>query len=158
MPSARKGPARGARGADAPDTVAAPVNIKAQVVEGVAWKIAAQIVSALSRLVVGVILARLLTRDAFGVAGMALVIAAFAGVGRGRWAIIGMTLAAEATSVIVLWGASPWRPRFIYSLVSLRDTGRFGIKLFGASILSYLSLNGDNLLIGRFIGSVALGT
>ena len=77
MPSARKGPARGARGADAPDTVAAPVNIKAQVVEGVAWKIAAQIVSALSRLVVGVILARLLTRDAFGVAGMALVIAAF---------------------------------------------------------------------------------
>ena len=267
MPSARKGPARGARGADAPDTVAVPVNIKAQVVEGVAWKIAAQIVSALSRLVVGVILARLLTRDAFGVAGMALVIAAFvsifadlnlgsaliqrdrlteadrsttfwttlglgavltvagivwsgevadffgqpkvgplfavlsasfalaglsstqnalltrelafrslqirqivatlvgavtgvtlAAVGTGPWAIIGMTLAAEATSVIVLWGASPWRPRFIYSLASLRDTGRFGIKLFGASILSYLSLNGDNLLIGRFIGSVALGT
>src|SRR5947209_9835743 len=77
MPSARKGPARGARGADAPDTVAAPVNIKAQVAEGVAWKVAAQIVFVLSRLVVGIILARLLTRDAFGVAGMALVIAAF---------------------------------------------------------------------------------
>jgi O-antigen/teichoic acid export membrane protein len=267
MASARKGPARGARGAGAPDTVAPPVNVKAQVVEGVAWKIAAQIVSALSRLVVGVILARLLTRDAFGVAGMALVIAAFvsifadlnlgsaliqrdrlteadrsttfwttlglgtvltvagilwsgevgaffghpevgplfaalsasfvltglsstqnalltrelafrslqirqivatlagavtgitlAALGTGPWAIIGMTLAAEATSAVVLWGASPWRPRFIYSLVSLRDTGRFGIKLFGASLLSYLSLNGDNLLIGRFIGSVALGT
>jgi O-antigen/teichoic acid export membrane protein len=78
--------------------------------------------------------------------------------GAGPWAIIGMTLAAEATSGIVLWGASPWRPRLIYSLASLRDTVRFGSKLFGASILSYLSLNGDNLLIGRFLGSVALGT
>jgi len=267
MASARKGPARGAGGADAPVTVTAPVDIKAHVVEGVAWKIAAQIVSALSRLVVGVILARLLTRDAFGVAGMALVIAAFvsifadlnlgsaliqreklseadrstvfwttlglgtiltvadivgsgavadffghpevgplfavlsasfalaglcstqnalltrelafrslqirqivatlagavtgitlAALGTGAWAIIGMTLAVEATSAIVLWGASPWRPQLIYSLASLLDTGRFGIKLFAASILSYLSLNGDNLLIGRFIGSVALGT
>lgn len=264
MPSARRG---SASDADSPEAVAAHPNVRAQVVEGVAWKIAAQIVFALSRIVVGVILARLLTRDAFGVAGMALVVAAFvsifadlnlgsaviqrerlteddrstifwttlgvgctltvAGVllsrqvadffghpevahlfavlsfsfaltglsstqnalltrelafrslqirqivatlagavtgvalavaGTGAWAIIGMTLAAEATSAVVLWGASPWRPRFIYSLTSLRETGRFGFKLFAASILSYVSLNGDNLLIGRFIGSVALGT
>ena len=267
MASARGGPSRGAGDADAPDTVAARVEVRSHVVEGVAWKIAAQLVSVVSRLVVGVILARLLTRDAFGVAGMALVIAAFVSLfadlnlgsaliqrdrlseadrsttfwttlglglllavagaalsgqvadffgrpevgplfaalsasfalaglcstqnalltrelafrslqirqigatlagavtgvtlavaGAGPWAIIGMTLAAEATSGIVLWGASPWRPRLIYSLASLRDTVRFGSKLFGASILSYLSLNGDNLLIGRFLGSVALGT
>jgi O-antigen/teichoic acid export membrane protein len=264
MPPARRG---SARDADIPEAIAAPANIRAQVAEGVAWKIAAQIVFALSRLVVGIILARLLTRDGFGVAGMALVAAAFvsifadlnlgsaviqrerlteddrstifwttlgfgctltvagvllsgrvadffghpevahlfaalsfsfaltgvastqnalltrelafrslqirqiaatlagavtgvalAAAGTGAWAIIGMTLAAEATSAVVLWSASPWRPRFVYSLVSLRETGQFGIKLFGASILSYLSLNGDNLLIGRFIGAVALGT
>jgi O-antigen/teichoic acid export membrane protein len=248
-------------------TLDAPVNIKAQVVEGVAWKIAAQIVYALSRIVVGIILARLLTRGEFGVAGMALVIAAFfsifadlnlgsaviqreqlteadlstifwttlgvgctltitgivlsgqvaaffghpevkhlfvalsfgfmltglsstqnavltrelrfrtlqirqivstlagavtgialAAAGTGAWAIIGMTLAVQAISAVVLWTASPWRPRFLYSLESLRDTGKFGFKLFAASILQYMSLNGDNLLVGRFLGSVALGT
>src|SRR4029079_14309165 len=74
MPPARRG---SARDADIPEAIAATPNIRAQVAEGVAWKIAAQIVFVLSRLVVGIILARLLTRDAFGVAGMALVAAAF---------------------------------------------------------------------------------
>jgi O-antigen/teichoic acid export membrane protein len=264
MAAAGRGPAR-----DAAESATLPATgeLKAQVVEGVAWKIAAQVVFALSRIVVGIILARLLTRNDFGVAGMALVIAAFlslfsdfnlgsavvqrqrlteedlstifwttlgvgctltvvgviwadevaeffghpevermfavlsagfaltglistqnalltrelrfkslqirqivstlvgavtgvtlAVAGAGAWAIIGMSLANQVASVLVLWTASPWRPRFVYSLASLRDTGQFGIKLFAASILSYLSLNGDNLLIGRFLGSVALGT
>lgn len=265
MASAGQGPA--VRGSSAPDPVAARVDVKTHVVEGVAWKIASQIVSVLSRLVVGVILARLLSRDAFGVAAMALVIAAFVSIfadlnlgsaliqrkelteadrsttfwttlgmgvvlsvagialsgwvakffgrsevgplfaalsvsftltglastqnalltrelafrslqirqitatltgavvgvtlavaGAGPWAIIGATLGGETVSVVVLWRASPWRPRLIYSLASLRDIGRFGSKLFGASFLSYFALNGDNLLIGRFLGSVALGT
>src|SRR5438132_7360003 len=75
MASAGEGSA--VRGSSAPDRIVASADVTAQVVEGVAWKIAAQIVSVLSRLVVGVILARLLSRDAFGVAGMALVTAAF---------------------------------------------------------------------------------
>src|SRR5437870_13128613 len=74
MPHARRG---SARDVDTREAIDAPTSVRAQVAAGVAWKIAAQIVFVLSRLVVGIILARLLTRDAFGVAGMALVIAAF---------------------------------------------------------------------------------
>jgi O-antigen/teichoic acid export membrane protein len=88
--------------------------------------------------------------------GAAAVVLAVAGTG--AWAIIGQQLGAGAMSVILLWSASPWRPRLLYSWASLRDLGSFGAKLFSGSLLSYFSLNGDNLLIGRFLGATALGT
>lgn len=78
--------------------------------------------------------------------------------GTGAWAIIGQQLGAGLMSVILLWAASPWRPRFMYSRASLRDLGTFGGQLMSGSLLSYFSLNGDNVLIGRFLGATALGT
>jgi O-antigen/teichoic acid export membrane protein len=45
----------------------------------------------------------------------------------------------------------------LFSGRSLRDLGGFGLTLFASRLLSYLNLNGDNLLIGRFLGSRALG-
>ena len=32
------------------------------------------------------------------------------------------------------------------------------LKLLASRLLSYLTINGDNLLVGRFLGAVALGT
>lgn len=90
------------------------------------------------------------------VAGGAIGISA-AVAGYGAWALIAQEIALAVVSTTLLWTFSPWRPRLTYSVESLRDLGRFGLSLFGTRLLFYLDRNSDNLLIGRFLGSSALG-
>jgi O-antigen/teichoic acid export membrane protein len=77
--------------------------------------------------------------------------------GAGAWAIVGQNIFVAAASAILVWRLSTWRPRFTYSRESLRTLGSFGIKTLGARLLSYANLNADNLLVGRFLGSISLG-
>lgn len=77
--------------------------------------------------------------------------------GFGPWAIIAQVLCTSGASTLLLWTVSPWRPQFTFSRHSFRTLGSFGFKTLLIRGLSYVNLNGDNLLIGRYIGSVALG-
>jgi O-antigen/teichoic acid export membrane protein len=77
--------------------------------------------------------------------------------GYGAWALIGQQLAVAVAATLVLIVATPWRPRLIFSLDSLRTMGRFGGNVFGARMLFYANRNTDNVLIGRFIGPAGLG-
>jgi O-antigen/teichoic acid export membrane protein len=92
-----------------------------------------------------------------GTAAGAVVGITVAALGYGAWAIVGQQLAISAVSTALLWLASPWRPRAIFSLASLRDLGRFSGNVFGQRVLFYLHRNADNLLVGRFLGPAALG-
>lgn len=78
--------------------------------------------------------------------------------GYGPWAIVGQLLAAAAAQALLLWLFSPWRPRLVYSLRSLRGLAGFGGNVSGTLVLQELSSNTDNLLVGRFLGASALGT
>jgi O-antigen/teichoic acid export membrane protein len=60
-------------------------------------------------------------------------------------------------STLLLWLLSPWRPRFLFSLTSLRDLGAFGGSIFGQRLLYYVTRTADNMLIGRFLGPAAVG-
>lgn len=82
---------------------------------------------------------------------------ALAAAGFGAWAIVGQALCTAVVSAALLWGLSSWRPTAAYSLASLRTLGTFGTQTVFSRILSYVSLNADNLLIGRYIGSTGLG-
>jgi O-antigen/teichoic acid export membrane protein len=82
---------------------------------------------------------------------------ALAALGFGPWAIIGQQLAISVVSTGLLWFVSPWRPSFRFSRGSLRSLGGFSANVFGQRFLYYLHRNTDNLLIGRFVGSAALG-
>jgi O-antigen/teichoic acid export membrane protein len=82
---------------------------------------------------------------------------AFALAGAGAWAIVAQSLVVAVVSVVLVWSFSSWRPRFIYSTRSLRTLGSFGIKTLFARLMSYLNLYADNLLVGKFLGSTALG-
>ena len=77
--------------------------------------------------------------------------------GYGAWAIIGQQLAIAVVSTTLLWVLSPWRPRFVFSVDTLRDYWRFSASVFGTRLLFYANRNADNVLIGRFLGSAALG-
>jgi O-antigen/teichoic acid export membrane protein len=77
--------------------------------------------------------------------------------GYGAWAIIGQQVAIALTSTVLLWVVSPWHPRFVFSLASLRSLGAFSLNVFGTRVVFYVNRNVDNLLIGRYLGSTALG-
>ena len=77
--------------------------------------------------------------------------------GAGAWAMVGQALVQAGTSVALLWTLSPWRPTFTYSMASLRTLGSYSGKTLVSQVLGYLVNNIDNLLVGRFLGSVPLG-
>jgi len=87
-------------------------------------------------------------------AGAAVVLAL---AGAGAWTIVGQVLVGATVSTFLLWRLSPWRPKLVYSLQSLRSLGSFGVKTLGSQLLGYLNDNMDNLLVGRYLGSSALG-
>jgi O-antigen/teichoic acid export membrane protein len=77
--------------------------------------------------------------------------------GYGAWAIILQQLAIGASSTILVWAVSSWRPHLRFSLTSLRNLAGFSANVLGSRLLFYFNRNLDNLLIGRFLGPAALG-
>ena len=93
---------------------------------------------------------------------LATVVAAVVGIcaaasGLGAWSLILQANALSVTSVFALWFVSGWRPRPIFSTVSLRRMAGFSSNVLFARFLDYGSRNADNMLVGRFLGSSALG-
>lgn len=77
--------------------------------------------------------------------------------GWGAWSLVAQQLAFWGCKVAVVTASSRWRPRFIFRWELIRQNIYFGSNLTGASILSFISRNIDNLLIGVFLGTEALG-
>ena len=87
-----------------------------------------------------------------GVVGIAMAILGF-----GAWALVGQLMASAVLSVMALWWVTPWRPSLHWSRAEFRELFTFGIQVMGGDILTFLSRNADNLLIGAFLGTVPLG-
>jgi len=77
--------------------------------------------------------------------------------GFGVWSLVGQTLFFTFVRTFALWKTSQWRPRLLFTLKTLREFAGFSGNLFGFNAFNYWVRNADNLLIGRFIGSQALG-
>lgn len=89
------------------------------------------------------------------VSGLVGIVLAFAG--WGVWALVGQTLFATITRVIVNFRLSKWRPSFQFSAKDLKSHLRFSLPLLGESSVNYWVRNIDNLLVGKLLGAVALG-
>ncbi len=77
--------------------------------------------------------------------------------GYGYWAIVSMTISLPLVTTIGLWLATGWipgRPRIVSGLGSMLQFGG-GATLTG--FLSYITINTDKLLLGRFWGTEATG-
>lgn len=74
----------------------------------------------------------------------------------GVWSLVLGTLANSAVSVALFWFLCPWhlrRPAW----GELRSILSYSLNLSGFNILNYVSGNADNMIVGRFLGSLALG-
>ena len=77
--------------------------------------------------------------------------------GFGVWSLVGMMLMERVAAVIVLWTASEWRPGLQVSVRHFKHLFQFGISVLGTNLLDYVNSRADNLIIGYFLGTTALG-
>lgn len=89
---------------------------------------------------------------AYGAVGIPL---AFAGAG--VWALVGAAIAQAATKSVLLQLGRPVPPSIWIRWSSVRPLLRFGGGFTLARLLNFGATQGDNLLIGRLLGDVALG-
>ncbi len=93
---------------------------------------------------------------------LGITIAGFVGIlmasqGYGVWSLVGQQLTYETMGIIVLWKVNDWRPKFQFSWQHLSDIVSFSLGLFSFRLMTFFNQKTDNLLVGYFLGEVALG-
>ena len=81
----------------------------------------------------------------------------FAVTGFGAWSLIWGQLGGTLVSALTFWLVTPWRPSFFFDLGKVRLLLGYGIGFIGGDLLNILLINLDYLLVGRYLGSEALG-
>ena len=77
--------------------------------------------------------------------------------GYGAWALVGSALATNIVTTIIFWIRSTWRPRWEFSIVSLRTMFSFGSKLLFSGLLDTAYRNLYQFVIGRRFSKQDLG-
>ena len=77
--------------------------------------------------------------------------------GMPTWSLPGGLAARFTVHAIAIWVADPHFPRGLPSRRAARDFARFSIAAWGSRIVYVFSSNADYLLVGRLLGSSALG-
>ena len=75
----------------------------------------------------------------------------------GVWSLVAGTLTNSAISSILLYSMSDWRPRLLFSWTDVRSVMNFGLNLSAFNLFNYFARNADNGIVGRYLGSAALG-
>lgn len=78
-------------------------------------------------------------------------------VGMGVWSLVVQTLGSSVAQLLILWRLGAWRPRWFFEWQACQDLFGFGASILAFDAFNYWSRNFDQLLIGRFVGSSALG-
>lgn len=75
----------------------------------------------------------------------------------GPWSLVGQHVTLVFVNGAVAWGAHPWRPGFRARRRHLRDVLYFSLKMVGLRATELVSLNAPTVVIGSYLGPVALG-
>lgn len=77
--------------------------------------------------------------------------------GFGVWSLVAQQVGRSGLLTLGFWLGSPWWPSFQFSRQAIWDLWGYSIHLFGFQVFNYWVRNLDNLLVGRFLGTSALG-
>ena len=77
--------------------------------------------------------------------------------GFGYWSLVAVVVTATITGSVLIWIRCDWRPSGFRRRVGARAMISFGGHLTAFNALSYLTVNFDNVLIGRVLGAAPLG-
>lgn len=77
--------------------------------------------------------------------------------GAGVWSLVYQVVANSALATLFIWGAGRWRPRLLFAWDEIRAITGYSLNLAGYNIFYYFAQNLDKFLIGRVLGTEALG-
>lgn len=77
--------------------------------------------------------------------------------GQGVWSLVYQVVTNSAVFLVLIWFASSWRPRWMFVWTEVRAVMNYSLNLAGYNVFYYFAQNVDNFLIGRYLGSEALG-
>lgn len=77
--------------------------------------------------------------------------------GWGVWALAWQAIANVVIMLVATSIYSRWRPQFVFSFKMARQIASYSLYLLGNNTINYWLRNGDNLLIGKFLGASPLG-
>lgn len=77
--------------------------------------------------------------------------------GFGLYSIVAQRLVSTTLQTLMLWRFSQWRPSFQWSTTHFNELFGFGMNILGIKFLDFINRQSDSLLIGFFLGPVALG-
>ncbi len=100
---------------------------------------------------------KLAARSVIGTVAGSIAGITLAYLGYGVWALVTKQLVTSSAIAVVIWAASSWRPSIRFSYSHLKDLWGFSMNVFARNIVSFLYIEIDKLLIGRFIGANQLG-
>lgn len=75
----------------------------------------------------------------------------------GYWSLVITMLAGSSITAICMFVMAGWKPSLEFDRASFKYQFRFGVNGLGFSIVNYLNQNLDYLIVGRMLGSSALG-
>ncbi len=76
---------------------------------------------------------------------------------RNVWALVLGLLAGNITRCFVSYLIHPYRPRLFFALEKVKELFGFGKWILGSSVLIFLITHGDDILVGKLLGTTALG-
>ena len=77
--------------------------------------------------------------------------------GRGYWALVAMTVAQPAVSLVGVWLVTRWIPGRPQRRSGIRSMLQYGGTVTLNNVIVYLAYNADKVLLGRFWGAETLG-
>jgi O-antigen/teichoic acid export membrane protein len=95
--------------------------------------------------------------DALPTFAYALLAVGLAWSGYGVWSMVWGRLLASSIGLVAAWLLSPWRPRWNFDWLRLRQLGAYGRYVSAAAIVSFFVVSVDDLLVGRLGGQLELG-
>lgn len=73
------------------------------------------------------------------------------------WALVFGLIAKDLTILVMSYIIHPYRPKFNFDLRKVRGLSNYGIWILVSSVLVFLLIQGDDILVGRILGVAALG-
>jgi PST family polysaccharide transporter len=95
--------------------------------------------------------------DIIGIMVFSVLVIPMAWSGLGLWSIILANLIGVWATTIALWKWSGWRPSWTFDWNGYKSLMSFGSRVLGEQLIGFINMNIDYLLIGRLLGTYALG-
>lgn len=95
---------------------------------------------------------RIISTVLSGVIGVILALLGF-----GVWSLVAITLLETLFNVALMWIKTEWKPEKSFRLSAIKELSNYAANLTGYTLVDYWARNADNLIIGKLLGSVALG-